>query len=422
MGIDRDGKRKRTATGAKRTRPIGHKRKLARWFPHKAPPFVKFKPDPGSRAEWLKRLRPPTIALRGQATALGISVVKDKLRVLNADLADQLLAQSPPFGFGTLSAPLNRAAELRDCLYELREMITTLQFHLGLDDLTKLPTFRPTSLLQPESSDEDEDEDNETYELLGKDNKAAGTIALVGLVNRFSSGVFSDHHGLILKAQIDGLPDLNIYYHSLDATHNFSGGTVIRSNGGMLPFTSPNSHDTSLRGAVGFSQQLFKLMLTHDINVIILAEVGQEETKELLKGSKAFTWPLLSKKGTQASNSIAMAYLPSLSPAYSFSVESPSIGNAAQIVFGKGTQSEGKLLGCHILNSMADNSKVGTFMKTSAVSAVFGDTNISTKGSSVPSGFKTIESHTSTTDSLTFDFSNSASDKMFDKLLVRVKK
>ncbi|KFE64845.1 hypothetical protein DB31_1863 [Hyalangium minutum] len=353
-------------------------------------------------------------------------MVKEKLRVLNADLADQLLAQSPPFGFGTLSAPLNRDAELRDCLYELREMITTLQFHLGLDDKAKLPNFRPT-FVQPEPSDkdeqdEDEQDEDEYYDLLGKDNEVVGTIALVGLVNRFSSGVFSDHHGLILNAQIEGLPDLNIYYHSLDATHNFSGGTVIRSNGGMLPFTSPNSHDTSLRGAVGFSQQLFKLMLTHDINVIILAEVGQEGAKELLKGSKAFTWPLLSKKGTQASNSITMAYLPSLSPDYSFSVESPSIGNAAQIVFGKGTDSEGKLLGCHILNSMADNSKVGTFMKKSAVSAVFGDTNISTKGSSLSSGFKTIESNTSTTDSLTFDFSNSASDKMFDKLLVRVKK
>ncbi|KFE59829.1 hypothetical protein DB31_6102 [Hyalangium minutum] len=59
-------------------------------------------------------------------------------------------------------------------------------------------------------------------------------------------------------------------------------------------------------------------------------------------------------------------------------------------------------------------------MEKEDVSAVFGDTNLSTKGSSLSSGFKTIESNTSTTDALTFDFSNSASDTMFDKLLVRV--
>jgi hypothetical protein len=416
MGITKSNRIKRLLAG-KRKPIIKHKGKRFPWLNFRPVPGLKIKFDPKKRAEYLLKLRPRTsLKKRGQATAIGIHLVRERLRTLNADLADQLLADSPPFGFGTLSAPLDRASELLDCLYELREMIVTLQFHLDMDNVTKLPIYVPinrASSLGNFGQTQDEYQD-----LLGTDNKQVGEIALVGLVNRFSSAVFSDHHGLFLHARIHGQPDLNIYYHSLDATHNFSGGTTIRSKGGMLPFTGPNRHDTSLRGAVGFSQQLGKLMLAQPkINVIILAEVGQESAKKLIQGSAASNWKLLGTKAKLKVNDITMIYDPSLTYNYSFSVEDLAIGNAAKIVSKKDTGCI--LLGCHILNKMATNQKVGTFMEDHGISALFGDTNISTTGSSLKFGFKTIESNTSLTDSLSFDFSNSASDTMFDKLLVR---
>ncbi|WP_438020457.1 hypothetical protein WMF18_15885 [Sorangium sp. So ce315] len=58
-------------------------------------------------------------------------------------------------------------------------------------------------------------------------------------------------------------------------------------------------------------------------------------------------------------------------------------------------------------------------MGTHKISALFGDTNMSTTDSSLGFAFDTVERHTSVTDSLEFGFSNSASNKMFDKLLVR---
>jgi hypothetical protein len=80
------------------------------------------------------------------------------------------------------------------------------------------------------------------------------------------------------------------------------------------------------------------------------------------------------------------------------------------------------IVGSHILNKKANNKTVGKFMKAEGIGAIFGDTNISTKASgSLGKGFRTVESTTSVTDFLTLTSSNSAGDKMFDKLLVRTK-
>ncbi|MCY1074564.1 hypothetical protein [Archangium lansingense] len=374
------------------------------------------------RKQWLKRLRSrDTLVKRGQATALGIQLVKNQLRTVNASLKKQLLTKSPPIGFGTLTNQPSREDELLDCLYELREMIATLQFHLDMDDVTTLPTAIPvTRSLEQFSFDQTSDG---YHSLLSPKDKKVGQIKLVGLVNRYSSAVFSDHHGLLIHAQVDGKPDLYIYYQSLDATSQFSGSTSVRTMGGMLPFTGPLDHGTSLRGAVGFAEQLFKLMASQpNINVIILAEAGLEEANQLIQQSIDPNWirKTNNAKGESGVNDITMIYEPSLASDYSFSVEKTDLGNAAKIVCDSGTSSECTLLGCHILNKMAKNKSVGDFLKEDKVSALFGDTNMGTlSSSSLSFGFKTIESHNSVTDSLTFNFSNSASNKMFDKLLVR---
>lgn len=61
-------------------------------------------------------------------------------------------------------------------------------------------------------------------------------------------------------------------------------------------------------------------------------------------------------------------------------------------------------------------------MEDKGIGAVFGDTNMSTKASSsLRHGFRTVESTQSVTDSWTLTSSNSASDKMFDNLLVRTR-
>lgn len=421
MGITKNqGTKKRLFVG-RRKALIWSKYKFLPRIKYGAIPGARFKPNPKKRGEYLLKLRPrDSLRQRGQATALGIHLVKEQLRTLNADLADQLLSGAPPFGFGTLSEPLERAPELLDCLYELREMIVTLQFHLGIDDVTKLPSYVP--IYRKSSLKGFGQATYDYHDLLGKDGQKAGKIALVGLVNRFSSAVFSDHHGLLLQAQMHGQPELHIYYHSLDATHNFVGGTAIRSTGGLLPFTGPIRHDTSQRGAVGFSQQLAKLMVAQPkINVIILAEVGVEGAQKLIRGSAASNWKILGSTASRKENDITLIYDPSLTFRYSFSVKELDIGHAARIISKKGTDSECTLLGCHILNKMAHNKQVGGFLKDNKIGALFGDTNISTKGSSLSFGFETVESNTSLTDSLTFDFSNSASDSMFDKLLVRTK-
>jgi hypothetical protein len=414
----------RRLLGRKRKTFLWPKEKFSRLLENGRAPGVRFKPtrkklDPKKRAEYLAKLRPrDSLKKRGQATALGLHLVRQKLRTLNAGLADQLLANSPPFGFGSIPNPQDRASELLGCLYELREMIVTLKFHLDIDDVTELPSYVP---FQQTSGLTDLDETTHDYhDLLAKDGQKAGEIALVGLVNRFSSAVFSDHHGLLLHAQMHGKPDLHIYYHSLDATYNFVGGTAIRSMGGMLPYTGPNRHDTSQRGAVGFSQQLGKLMIAQPkINVIILAETGAEGAQKLIQGNVPSHWKILGTKAKRKENDITLIYDPTLAFWYSFSVQDLAIGHAAVVSSKPGTDSECTLLGCHILNKMANNTQVGKFLTDNKIAALFGDTNISTKGSSLGFKFKTIESNTSLTDSLTFDFSNSASDSMFDKLLVR---
>ncbi|WP_437785664.1 hypothetical protein [Sorangium sp. So ce1097] len=371
---------------------------------------------------WPDRLRPrDSLIRRGQATALGIQLVKNKLRTINADLREQLLARTPPVGFGTPSELPSREDELLDCLYELREMIVTLQFHLGIDDLTELPSHVPITRSPEQSSSVGTTSDHHT--LLNGDNATAGKIALVGLVNRYSSAVFSDHHGLLIHAQIDGKPDLKIYYQSLDATSQFSGSTAVRSMGSMLPFTGQSSHGTSLRGAVGFTEQFIRLKSSNpEINVIILAEVGLQDARQLLEGNIGSGWEGRTNNLKDASgvNDITMLYKSDLKLRYSFDVKTSDLGNAAWISCDQG-QATCTLLGCHILNSKAKNKTVGDFMKTHKISALFGDTNMSTTGSSLGHGFNTVESHNSVTDSLEFGFSNSASNKMFDKLLVRTR-
>ncbi|NOK36966.1 hypothetical protein HMI49_27550 [Corallococcus exercitus] len=376
---------------------------------------------PDYRQEWLKRLRSrAALVKRGQATALGIQLVKNQLRTLNAGLKDQLLAKTPPTGFGTLTEQPSRDDELLDCLYELREMIVTLQFHLDMDDVTTLPITIPVSRTYAEWSF---DQDSKGYySLLSKKDQKVGEVALSGLVNRFSSAVFSDHHGLLIHARVNGKPDLKIYYQSLDATSQYSGSAAVRTSGGMLPYTGSIS-GASLRNAVGFAEQLSKLVIAEPgINVIILAEAGLQEANQLIAQSIDSSWIRHSNNTTKESgvNDITVIHAPSLAFNYTFSVENTGLGNAARIVCDPGTDSECTLLGCHILNSQAKNDKVGAFLKKGKVAALFGDTNMSTKSSSSLShGFTTVEGSTSVTDSLTFDFSNSASNKMFDKLLVR---
>lgn len=369
--------------------------------------------------EWKKRLRPrKKLIPRGTATAIGISVVKNKLRTINANLSAELRREQPPIGFGELGEELNRGEELLACLAELRELITSLSFHLDLDDVTTLPTYVSVApkLGAFELSSKD------YRDLLNAKDKKVGTIGLVGLVNRYSSAVFSDHHGLVIHAKIDGKPDLNIYYQSLDATNSFSGGTSVRSESSLLPFTFPSNDLTgSLRGAVGFSEQVSKLMITRpDINVVILAEVGMHDALRLMpKRSFGREWACLSnnsKKQNSGVNDITMLCDPNLVNSYKFDVGASDIGNMATITSDTGCV----LAGCHILNKQANNKAVGAYLKKSKLSAVFGDTNISTRvSSSLAFGFETIESNRSLTDTLSFSFSNSASDKMFDKLLVR---
>ena len=76
------------------------------------------------------------------------------------------------------------------------------------------------------------------------------------------------------------------------------------------------------------------------------------------------------------------------------------------------------MLGCHILNDKARNEKVGNFFKSNKkVSCIFGDTNLSTKPErSDVYGFKTIEKGRSVTSSSMHIASNSATDKMYDKI------
>ncbi|NNC07678.1 hypothetical protein HJC10_33150 [Corallococcus exiguus] len=377
--------------------------------------------DPDYRQEWIKRLRSrDTLVKRGQATALGIQLVKSQLRTLNAGLREQLLTKSPPTGFGTVTDEPSRDDELLDCLYELREMIVTMQFHLDLDDVRQLPITFPVTRTYAEWTFEQSPDGY--HSLLSKKDTKVGEVALSGLVNRFSSAVFSDHHGLLIHAKVNGKPDLKIYYQSLDATSQFSGSTAVRSSGGMLPFTEP-IRSFSLRNAVGFTEQLAKLVINEPgINVIILAETGLQETNRLIAQSVDSSWLRHTNNTNKESgiNDITLIHDPSLSAHYAFSVGKTDLGNAAKIVSGSGTDSECTLLGCHILNSQANNKSVGAFLKKGKVAALFGDTNMSTKSSgSLEHGFTTIESNSSVTDSLEFDFSNSASNKMFDKLLVR---
>jgi hypothetical protein len=413
MGVTKQTNRKGSASQKKKRKVIKPKK-----YEITPPKTIQIKLDAKRKRDWSKSLRNRSeLTKRGEATALGIHLVKNKLKTINTDLKQELLRKSPPLGFGELNEDFNRGEEILDCLGQLRELINGLSFHLDLDfdDVTKLPTYVPVTrklgLFNLDSSD--------YHDLLNGSNKKVGQIGLVGLVNRYSSAVFSDHHGLVMHAKIDGCPDLNIYYQSLDATNNFSGGTSVRSSGSMLPFTSFSS---DLRGAVGFSEQAAKLMITRqDINVVILAEVGLEDAKRLMPQrlfGGEWSYKTNKSKGSSGVNDITMMYDPKLESSYGFEVETSDIGNMATITSKNGCI----LAGCHILNKKANNKAVGECLQESKLSALFGDTNMSTIAkSSMKFGFQTIESNNSLTDSLSFSFSNSASDKMFDKLLVRTK-
>lgn len=360
------------------------------------------------------------LVARGSATAIGIRVVTDQLRTLNSTLRADLLSTQLPFGFGVVSKAMDRETELLDCLYQVREMISTLGFHLDLDNFTELPTYVPI-VANPQSSSKSP----VYHDLLNNKGSPVGKISLVGLVNRYSSALFSDHHGLLISATITGKPDLNIYYHSLDATHNFIGGTSVRSSS-MLTFTGPSTHGPSLRGVVGFSRQLVDLMRKQpSINVIVLAEIGGKDANALVNdilGTTGWTMKTNNAQNKSGVNDIVVFYKSSLISCYSFEVTALAIGNSAIISCDHGGSAKCLLVGSHILNTQAKNKTVGSFMKEKGIGAIFGDTNISTKASSsLGSGFQTVESTTSVTDFLTLTSSNSAGDKMFDKLLVRTK-
>lgn len=409
-----------------KTVPVGHTRAGGITKKRKLGP-TKSQTTLTDRQRWLKRLRPrDTLVKRGQATALGIHLVASQLRTLNASLKEVLLLKGSPFGFGSLIKPKERESELLDCLFQVREMITTLGFHLDLEDVTTLPTY--VSVTKKRTTFDLTNSKHAYYPLLTRNNKKRteiGRIALVGLVNRFSSAIFSDHHGLLLHAQVRTKPDLHIYYHSLDATSQFSGSTTVRSKGTMLSHTGPHSHQVSLRGVVGFTEQLQRLMLQFSkINVIVLAEIGLSDAKKLVRPIIGKRWKTATNNSDKSSgaNDITILCKPELSSSYSFWVKETAVGNAAGIVANEGTNDECVMLGCHILNSKAKNKIVGKFMREKGVAALFGDTNMSTKAQgSKKFGFETVENQMSVTESLMFDFSNSAANKMFDKLLVRTR-
>lgn len=374
--------------------------------------------------DWARRLRPrEQLIQRGSATELGIHLVRNQLRTLNSNLRKLLLAQVAPSGFGdTTHFQLSREEELLACLYELREMTLSLGFHLDLDDVTHLPIFVPVRPAIPFSHT-----DKNKHTLLDAKGGECGTIALLGLVNRYASALFSDHHGLLLEARIGDREPLKIYYQSMDATKNFSGGTSIRSEGALLTHTRlAPTHEVSLRGGIGFTEQFLKIYEQYPVNVIVLAEVGLQEAQSffnsVLLGGGVIQghWSIQSNNNDKHSgvNDITILYRSELERSYSFKVQKTVLGNAALMSDSAETCT---ISGCHILNAKATNKDVGKYLMNDKVAALFGDTNISTKAaSSLSSGFQTVESTNSLTDGLRFSFSNSAGDKLFDKLLVRV--
>ncbi len=158
------------------------------------------------------------------------------------------------------------------------------------------------------------------------------------------------------------------------------------------------------------------------INVIVLAETGGQDAKQLVRGVLEPTgWMMKTNNVAKKSgvNDITLFYRSTLARSFDFQVSKLLIGNSAVISCETG-RAECRLVGSHILNKKASNKVVGKFLESKGIGAIFGDTNMSTKASSSRShGFRTIESTTSLTDFSTLTSSNSAGDKMFDKLLVR---
>jgi hypothetical protein len=368
--------------------------------------------------DWSKSLRDrDKLVKRGSATAIGIHVAKNQLRTINAGLRDQLVSDKMPLGFGTPTKSMDRESELLDCLHEVRELLVTLSFHLDVSNFIKQPAYVPVV----RDFDLNLDSSGTTRNILSANDKIVGTIALLGLVNRYSSAVFSDHHGLLLRAEITGKLPLNIYYQSLDATQNFIGGTSVRSEGSLLTFTKGVESGGSLRGAVGFSEQFLQLMTKlPDINLIILAEVGAKDAKKLVDGVLSPSdWTIVTnnENGKSGVNDVTVFYKSKLSFNYAITVEELKIGNSAVILSDKGMDSESILVGSHILNSMAKVKSIAEFLQTYKCAAIFGDTNLDSNSSKL---FDIVTSKNSVTDFFTLNSSNSANTTMFfDKLLVR---
>lgn len=378
-------------------------------------------------------LRPrDELSRRGEATALGIRLVADHLKTLNQKLKVLLKAEAPPVGYGVPMVETSWDESVYECLSQFRDLEKDLEFHLDMEKLTSRGEYTAEELSRRKSNQIETIKDvirkSEVYDLLDGNNQAQGRISLAGLVNRYSSALFSDHHGLLLLAKMHEKSPLVIYSQSFDATSQFSGSTSVRSDGNMPIFTGANLHGYSMRNAVGFSEQYLKLSSGATINVHIFAEVGLKQAKALLMLSglldEKVNWTWLSsnehdeKSGV---NDITIVYNSSLASEYDFSIKKYLIGNAALVASSaRNGNSECKLLGCHILNSMATNQDVSKAMNDYGISALFGDTNISTQADkSLKVGFRTVESNISVTDGFHFKYSNSASDKMYDKLLIR---
>lgn len=372
-----------------------------------------------TKKDWAPYLRDrKSLTARGKASAEGIYTVKNQLQTINSTLRQTLLSDSLSFGMGEFSSPLNWERQKQECLFQMRELLVTLNFHLDEDKLTRLPDYESSfSSFSPPNLPQ-----NQYYPILDATNQTVGNIALCGLVERFSGAIFSDHHGLRLHAVLTRKPELNIYYHSLDATYNFMGGSSGRSSGGMLSLSPTTMHPSySYRGVVGFQEQLLKVIhASQYLNVIVLAEISGKDVEQLVGNIlNRPEWILKSTNptGHSGANDITILYKKNLSDDYVFSTSIEDIGKCVSI---KSSDNSFTLVASHILNKKAKNKDVSEFMHKYKVSAIFGDTNMSTEAlSSKKFGFTTVESTSSILDSKRLLTSNSASTEMFDKLLVR---